>query len=479
LTVAEHFSIKRPGKADLRSFPSRLRQQFAKSFQGIVLQLRSHTTRLHCARTARLLSIALTTLLIAGCQSNSDRDLVARDRRVQEDQMWAMQDYLQQYQQLICRFRSENAALRRQLNEERSGVVNGSPQPATRMPASAQPMSPIPNYPDTPPPAVDPKQTPPSNIEIPDVPPLKQGTSIDTRNQNQSVVDGSGPLGLNRYAQLASYQTPVDGAAIPIARKTSAPDPAAVTISPDVVLSGEVSGNENGGGPRLTVDIESLDQTRNLARFDGGVSLAILTSENGVQHRIARWDFAPDDVRSATDATASTPTMRFRVELPAGTKIDGATELWAKLAPTNGARLFSHAKVNLTKPGTFSSRTDKVWASEQSVVPASYVDTSTQSAEAATTINESEWSTATPGKPAILPPASRDLTGGWKAATEPLPAIVENTQPPAPTRIERPKAVEPAPATAPAVEVAKKPSWTPERPGKQSQTTRPSWSATR
>jgi len=89
------------------------------------------------------------SLSIAGCQSNSDRDLIARDRRMQEDQMWAMQDYLQQYQQLICRFRSENASLRRQLNEERSGVLDGRAQPATHMPgwrATDQPYSLLPFY---------------------------------------------------------------------------------------------------------------------------------------------------------------------------------------------------------------------------------------------------------------------------------------------------------------------------------------------
>src|SRR4051794_2196829 len=112
-----------PGKVEIRPFPSHLRQQFAKSFQGIVLYFCSYITRLNCARFARLTSTALMALSIAGCQSNSERDLMARDRRTQEDQMWAMQDYLQQYQQLICRFRSENASLRRQLNDERSAPV--------------------------------------------------------------------------------------------------------------------------------------------------------------------------------------------------------------------------------------------------------------------------------------------------------------------------------------------------------------------
>jgi hypothetical protein len=227
------------------------------------------------------------------------------------------------------------------------------------------------------------------------------------------------------------------------------------------------------------IDIESFDKSGHIAKFDGNVSLALLTSEGGVQRRLARWDFGPDDVRSAIDTTASEPTMRFRVELPAGTQVDGAAELWIKLAPTNGARLFSHAKLNLAKPGVFSSRTDKVWASEESVVAASYTDTSTQPTETAATINESEWSTAVPGKPAILPTESVDTIGGWKAASGPVPAVVESKKPAPPVRAERPKPIEPAPIKAAPVEVARKPSWAPERPGSRSGDARPSWSATR
>ena len=443
------------------------------------MQIRSHITRLNCARIARLVSIALMALSIAGCQSNSDRDLIARDRRMQEDQMWAMQDYIQQYQQLVCQFRSENASLRRQLNDDRSGTaVEREPQPVTRMPVNQPPTSRAPNYPSTSPPGAEQKQVP-SPIEMPDVPPLKQGTSIDRRNQYESLADENGQANQDRYAQRASYETPVDSAAAPPAGNPAAHDAPPTAISPDFLLSGEVVANESGGGPRLEIDIESFDQSGRSARFDGNVSLALLTSDGGVQHRIARWDFGPDDVRAAVDTAASEPTMRFRVELPAGTQADGTTEIWAKLAPTDGARQFSHAKINLTKPGVFSLRTDKVWASEESVVPASYVDTSTQPAETTASINESEWSTAKPGKPAILPPESDEATGGWKAATGPLPAIVESTKPPATMRAVRPKPIEPAPAKTSSVEVAKKPSWTPERPGKQAQATRPSWSATR
>ena len=52
---------------------------------------------------------------VVGCQNNSQRDLMARDRRMQEDQIYALQDYITQYQQLLCRYRSENCELKRQL----------------------------------------------------------------------------------------------------------------------------------------------------------------------------------------------------------------------------------------------------------------------------------------------------------------------------------------------------------------------------
>jgi hypothetical protein len=417
-------------------------------------------------------------LCVAGCQSNADRDLIARDRRMQEDQMWAMQDYIQQYQQLVCQFRSENASLRRQLNDDRSGAVV-EPQPTPRMPVSPPKTNRAPNLPYSPPAGIEKKQNPSPNIEMPDVPPLNQGTSIDANSWYRAVaVHDRGKANLDRYAQPASYETPVDGAPPPAASEPAALDVPTTAASPDILLSGEVVAND-GGGPRLSIDLESFDHSGRIARFDGNVSLALIASEGGVQRRLARWDFGPDDVRSAVDATASEPTMRFHVELPAGTRVDGATELWAKLAPTNGSRLFSHAKLNLTKPGVFSSRTDKVWASEESVVAASYVDTPTQPAEIAPSTNESTWATAKPGKPEILLPESDEATGGWKAASGPLPAVAESTKSTATVRAESPKSIEPASAKTGPVEVARKPSWTPERSGTQSRAARPNWSATR
>jgi hypothetical protein len=399
---------------------------------------------------------------------------------MQEDQMWAMQDYLQQYQQLICRFRSENASLRRQLNVEHSGaVVDGEPLPGPGVPGSAPVLNRAPALPDLRPRGIENKQAPSPNIDMPDVPPLNQGSSINMPSSYESLAQNErGKASNDRYAQLASYETAVDRAAAPATSKPAALDGATTGASPEIILSGEVVANRSGG-PRLVIDIQSFDQSGRTERFDGNVSLAVLTLEGGVQRRLARWDFGPEDVRSAVDMAASEPTMRFRVELPAGTMVDGATELWAKLAPTNGARLFSHAKLNLSKPGVFSSRTDKVWASEESLVAASYVETSTQHEEVAPPVTEGTWATAKPGRPAIVPSQADEASGGWKSASGSLPAVVAITKPAATLRDDRPKPMESTSAKTAPVEVARKPAWTPERFGTQPRTARPAWSAIR
>lgn len=449
--------------------------------------------RLNCAKVARLAGAALLSLCVAGCQSNSERDLIARDRRMQEDQMWAMQDYIQQYQQLVCRFRSENASLRRQLNDDRSGATtNREPLPVPRTPVKPPATNRMPNIPGSPAPG-EKKEVPSPNIEMPDVPPLSRETSIGTGSWTHSYAQSLTRQHDDRYAQLASYETPVGAAPtsaareVPAATKTSDAPPNDSTTREltsaadceEVVLSGETVANHSGGGPRLMIDIEPFDKSGHIVTFDGSVSLSLVTSEAGVQRRLARWDFRPEDVRSAMISAESDKKMRFRVELPADTKGDGATELWAKLAPTSGGRLFSHAKLSLMEPGIFSSRIDKGLASENSVVAASYTETSNQPVEMTATTNESDWSTAKPGQPAVLPPESDATTGGWKAASCPLPAMVEGIKPRRGLAAEATKPTEPPSSKTPPVEVARKLPWTPERPGAPSQTARPRWSATR
>ncbi len=435
-----------------------------------------YNTRRHCAKLTRLCAVALTVLVIAGCQSNGERDLIARDRRMREDQMWAMQDYIQQYQQLVCQFRSENASLRRQLNEMQNGTsVDRGIQPSPRAPIAPPATHQVPPPQQNTTPRVDQPPTSAPDVDSPDIPPLGQNKLRNLSNNSQLIAEAANH---DHYAQLASYDS-------------SAAQTEGATSS-NILLSGKVVANDNGG-PRLVVDIEPFDSSGHAARFEGEVSLALLSSQDGVQYRLARWDFGPNEVAAAVNSSAGKPTMRFTVQLPADTKVDGPTELWAKLAANEGSRQFSHAKVNLGKPGAFSSRTDRVWASEEPAVAASHVETSAESTiqeelsasadalETPVSFNESDWSTAQPGKPGVLPAEPEDTGRGWRASSEPVPMIAakEKSSPSPSYRHELPKQIHAAPSKPAPAKMAQKPSWTPERPGATSQAVRPIWSATR
>jgi hypothetical protein len=464
------------------------------------LDHRSHKTRSNRAKSARLNCAALVLLCLTGCQSNSDRDLIARDRRLEEDQLYAMQDYISQYQQLVCRYRRENATLKRQLTDESASTsAVREPQPIPRTPNNTPGTYNGPKIDIPPTPGTGKKNSPGPDIELPDVPPpnvppLKRSTSDDADRRFHQSVSGvlKGRDEPDRYAEAASYaelqgkgaiKSPASagGAAAEDAPANGTVNEPANGTSPDILLSGEVVQNESGGGPRLVVDIESFDRSGRITQFDGTVSMMLVSTSGDKPRKLARWDFGPDNVRAAVDANADEPTMRFHVELPAGTQADGSTELWVRLAPTSGDKLLSHAKVDLSRPGVFSSRANKLWASEESVIAASYVETSTAPAETAAPVNEGTWAVALPGKPANLPPDSDAADGGWKATKEPLPEVVVSAKQAAPKRIARKSNSESLSKSthAASTEMARKPAWTPERPGNAAAAKRPSWSATR
>ena len=46
--------------------------------------------------------------------------------RLQEDKIYALQDYLSEYQQLVCQYRSENEALKEQMQDGSGSRANGT-----------------------------------------------------------------------------------------------------------------------------------------------------------------------------------------------------------------------------------------------------------------------------------------------------------------------------------------------------------------
>jgi hypothetical protein len=374
---------------------------------------RSHLTRLARKAPLALCCAICAPLLIAGCQSGAQYDQAARELRVQEDHLYAMEDYLAQYQQLLCKYRSENAALRRQL-AERGFTPSGSPSRDRSMVAPPTTDGPDIEVPEIPPINRTPTQPP---LEAPDIPPLGETTSVDS-----------------------------------------------------VMLRGEVIANDEGGGPRLVIDVEPRDAAGQPAVYDGALSLMLVEPNDDTgPMKLARWDYRPEDVQ-ATDMSGG--RIQFHVEVPEDTPLPASSELWVQLLPREGDRIVTHADIDLQQPSSFASQDVEspyeVAANEHPVIAAVYNEGS-ELPPVESEVLDAGWSIARPNEPAGIAGAAD--AEEWRATSEPPPEAIAIPSPS--MRAETPK-------RRVAVPKSGKSPWSPDRAGQSLRTaTRPSWSANR
>jgi hypothetical protein len=434
--------------------------------------------------------------LAAGCQSGAQQDLVARELRMHEDQIYAMEDYITQYQQLVCKYRSENAALRRRLADE---YYDGGELPAPRQTPRAESGQTAPPA-DT---SIESRDTPgregeqpPSRdieIELPDVPPLEDGTSNESTSQEIIRAVHLEPA-VNASAEATAVaEKPRE---IPIAKK-----PAGMARAQKIVdqsktlprLHGEVVASDSGGGPRLIVNVETAEELTVSGTFDGEASLMLVApgKPRGEQN-LARWDFGKEDVEVAEQDSGNERTMRFYLELPADTPVDLSTELWVRLMPSNGDKLLAHTGVDLALPGLFGSSTQSTInqsiAGESSVAALAGGGASDRLTRSSARMLEGDWSIARPGEPANLPSAEEILTGGWRTSSEPIAAVAQAiaVAKPEPLAIRQVHHIEDSIASRPKP-TYKAPTWSPERSSHSAesledtatQSLNPAWSATR
>jgi hypothetical protein len=422
--------------------------------------------------------------LLSGCQSAGQYDQVARELRMQEDQLYAMEDYLEQYQQLVCKYRSENAKLKRQLAE--NGVA-----PATSPPE----RSPTPSTPpvDVTPPADG--ATPPSILQPPDVPPLGETTEDGATHKNRRRAHGN-------VKQVAAEMTEDESSAAQTValEKVEQANPAS-----DVWLHGEVVVNDEGGGPRMVVEVQPLDAEGKPTLFDGALSLLLTApGDLGETVNVARWDYRPNDVRAAIDSTSDDKPIRFQLELPPDSAASESTEIWVRLLPRGGGKLLTRTAIDLLEPSKFSShegmeRVENLAevGGEDIVTPSVYSqlddeeNPSGEVEDVAVTPTSEEmfdggWTIATPGRPGGMAAEESKIKSDWKASLEPPPtaiatSVASRSEPPRVHRSANDRVVRStnSPATRKAA------GWSPERDriaprsASAASSARPTWSANR
>jgi hypothetical protein len=445
------------------------------------------------ATGCRPILVPLVMLLaLVGCKSNGQTDLVEREMRQQEDQIYAMQDYLNNYQQLLCQTRAENEFLKQQLADGQPARMSTAPKSDSaksriKSPSQTPSQTPIPPSPKTNGPQLgDPEATPEVpklDLDNPAVPPLRDTSAEDRRGPEGDDRELAAAQKRPKHVvETASYEVESKepaAAAQPMQHETKAAD--AQPLAPaeqtqQVILQGQVVADEENGSPHMLVDVQPQIASGQPVNFRGRLSLMVM-DPNGEQPTpsLARWDFTADELDQATVNSTEGPQFEFPLQLPSGVPTDRPVELWVRLLPEAGGKVLAHATVDLSRECQFSSAgppTAPVVQRAPQIVDSSV--TPAQSIQAA--ICESGWQVARPDQPAPQLPNQVSAGSGWRTATESIPqveAIATRVESPMPLPISArpPDPIRKAP-------IPKSPEWSPER-ANDAKPAAPSWSPTR
>jgi hypothetical protein len=250
-----------------------------------------------------VLPLVAAALAAAGCKSDLNQQLLERELRYQEDQIYHLQDELAEKQARLTSVAGENESLRRQLGVgSRDQAAPGrAGQPRTPRVSPAAPIPPAIELPDARPlPA--PRGGPPASL----APPTLEG--VPALPAEPFVPPAGGGLSLPPAAAV------IDPAARPIEAAVSPRPAALVPVAFEEPLGGEpvrlvikpLAGGAAGG---LSVALEPRDQAERLVGVIAG-ELTVTAFDTALPPGaapIARWTIAPADA-----AARFRPTGRDR-----------------------------------------------------------------------------------------------------------------------------------------------------------------------
>lgn len=350
---------------------------------------------------------------LSGCRSGAQTDLVQREMRQQEDQIYALQDYLAEYQELVCQFREENESLKRRLADQ---------DDFDSLPTQAEDL-----YEDE---LIDEYEAPAIDIgPEPGDPPLgavleeDYESPLEFYEPDLESLDPSvdGPT-MNRAAEkLRQERSAARQRATAQSSQDFEPSPIGARREPlaQVAFRGEVAPGDEGEGPRVMVDVEPLSADGRPAEFDGDVSLMVLeqTVDGEEPRSVARWDVTAADGELIYDDQQDHSAMRFFLQLPPETPTDQPLDLWVRLVRADGEKTLAHSTLELDQSGRFASARPPGSEPRQA---ATDHETPAQHLSNFDPPTRNDWSVALPG---IVQQAEPAAAGHWQQATQPVPEV--------------------------------------------------------
>lgn len=274
--------------------------------------------------------IAAVLLSAAGCSNaRQNAELLERDSRWQEDEIYYLQEQLNEYEQRLDSCRRENASLKKEL-----GVTDGrSYNPRKDLPSSPSGKrgSPKSDGPDL--------QLP--SVELPAMPseaPSRKPASGDSAAYGPSLLPASAiPISTGRL--VSSEEKPADD------------------VITQVVLNKMLTGGHNidrhAGDDGILVVFEPRNAAGQLVPTAGETSIVLLDPTlDGEAARIARWDFATDEVVPHFKKLILTKGFEFDLRWPNQPPRNPNLKLYVRFITPEGKRLVAEKDLHLRLAGS-------------------------------------------------------------------------------------------------------------------------------
>jgi hypothetical protein len=259
----------------------------------------------------------------AGCRSDANRELLERELRDHEDQIYELQDQCDSLHHQLEACQHENTTLKK------GGSVNG---PIIDGPSSVPPRVAPPPPMEIPMPKID-LGTPDS---APPPPPIKK-PSVSPGPANSSALG----------AEPASLTTEPPG---PIER-----------LAINRLMTGGHSFSGKPADDGLLVVFAARDSQGRPLQAAGEVSIVAIDPQvSGPAARVARWDFAAPEVAAHYRQGALVDAFHFDLLWPDRSPEHGELKLFVRLTTTDGRRIEDNLPIRVRLPGDPAS--SSTWA---------------------------------------------------------------------------------------------------------------------
>ncbi|HZZ72118.1 MAG TPA: hypothetical protein VFE24_07675 [Pirellulales bacterium] len=276
--------------------------------------------------------LAMLALAAPGCQNSAQNvALLERDLRWQEDEIYYLQDQLNEYEQRLDSCRRENATLKKD-----AGVSDGS---------SYNPRKELGNFPNGPR-RNDSKSAPSKGSEAPDFmpPSVELPGEPSTTPPPRAKMGDSASLGGSAIIPVSSTR---------VVQSEDCPADDEIT---EIFLRKLLSGGENidgrAGDDGIMVVFEPRNSAGKLVPVAGETSIVLLDPKlDGEASRIARWDFATDEVVTHFKKTLLAKGFQFELRWTNAPPRNPDLKLYVRFITPTGKRLIAEKDIHLHLAG--------------------------------------------------------------------------------------------------------------------------------